>query len=251
MEIFIIMKQNSQYLRLQENLLYLNLKQIHLHLDHILDSNVSLLEGLLKLTDYEIEIKRENVLNAMVKVAHFPHYKTLKDFVFDFQPNINQHQLMNLSGLGFIEKKENILFLGNSGVGKTHLATAIGIEAAKARYSTYFIKCHELLTNLRQAQHENRLESRLKFYTRCKLLIIDELGYLPLQKGDERLLFQLIDRRYENKSTIITTNLPFDKWNENFNDSFITNAILDRLLHHSHVIQIMGDSYRLKDVLNE
>ena len=251
MEIFIIMKQNSQYLRLQENLLYLNLKQMHLHLDHILDSNVSLLEGLLKLTDYEIEIKRENVLNAMVKVAHFPHYKTFKEFDFEFQPNINQHQLMNLSGLGFIEKKENILFLGNSGVGKTHLATAIGIEAAKARYSTYFIKCHELLTNLRQAQHENRLESRLKFYTRCKLLIIDELGYLPLQKGDERLLFQLIDRRYENKSTIITTNLPFDKWNENFNDSFITNAILDRLLHHSHVIQIMGESYRLKDVLNE
>lgn len=251
MEIFIIMKQNSQYLRLQENLLYLNLKQMHLHLDHILDSNVSLLEGLLKLTDYEIEIKRENVLNAMVKVAHFPHYKTLKDFDFEFQPNINQNQLMNLSGLGFIEKKENILFLGNSGVGKTHLATAIGIEAAKAQYSTYFIKCHELLTNLRQAQHENRLESRLKFYTRCKLLIIDELGYLPLHKGDERLLFQLIDRRYENKSTIITTNLPFDKWNENFNDSFITNAILDRLLHHSHVIQIMGESYRLKDVLNE
>ena len=251
MEIFIIMKQNSQYLRLQENLLYLNLKQIHLHLDHILDSNISLLEGLLKLTDYEIEIKRENVLNAMVKVAHFPHYKTLKDFNFDFQPNINQHQLMNLSGLEFIEKKENILFLGNSGVGKTHLATSIGIEAAKARYSTYFIKCHELLTNLRQAQHENRLESRLKFYTRCKLLIIDELGYLPLHKGDERLLFQLIDRRYENKSTIITTNLPFDKWNENFNDSFITNAILDQLLHHSHVIQIMGESYRLKDVLNE
>ena len=251
MEIFIIMKQNSQYLRLQENLLYLNLKQMHLHLDPILDSNVSLLEGLLKLTDYEIEIKRENVLNAMVKVAHFPHYKTLKEFDFDFQPNINQNQLMNLSGLGFIDKKENILFLGNSGVGKTHLATAIGIESAKARYSTYFIKCHELLTNLRQAQHENRLESRLKFYTRCKLLIIDELGYLPLQKGDERLLFQLIDRRYENKSTIITTNLPFDKWNENFNDSFITNAILDRLLHHSHVIQIMGESYRLKDVLNE
>ena len=245
------MKQNSQYLRLQENLLYLNLKQMHLHLDHILDSNVSLLEGLLKLTDYEIEIKRENVLNSMVKVAHFPHYKTLKDFDFEFQPNINQNQLMNLSGLGFIEKKENILFLGNSGVGKTHLATAIGIEAAKARYSTYFIKCHELLTNLRQAQHENRLESRLKFYTRCKLLIIDELGYLPLHKGDERLLFQLIDRRYENKSTIITTNLPFDKWNENFNNSFITNAILDRLLHHSHVIQIMGESYRLKDVLNE
>ena len=251
MEIFIIMKQNSQYLRLQENLLYLNLKQMHLHLDPILDSNVSLLEGLLKLTDYEIEIKRENVLNAMVKVAHFPHYKTLKEFDFDFQPNINQNQLMNLSGLGFIEKKENILFLGNSGVGKTHLATAIGIESAKARYSTYFIKCHELLTNLRQAQHENRLESRLKFYTRCKLLIIDELGYLPLHKGDERLLFQLIDRRYENKSTIITTNLPFDKWNEIFNDSFITNAILDRLLHHSHVIQIMGESYRLKDIFNE
>ena len=99
-----------------------------------------------------------------------------------------------------------------------------------------------------QTQHESRLE---KSYTHCKLFIIDELGYLPLHKGDERLLFQLIDRRYENKSTIIRTNLPFDKWNENFNDSFITNAILERLLHHSHVIQIMGESYRLKDVLNE
>ena len=100
---------------------------------------------------------------------------------------------------------------------------------------------------VQQTQHENRL----KFYTRCKLLIIDELGYLPLHKGDERLLFQLIDRRCENKSTVITTKLPFDKWNENFNDTFITNTILNRLLHYSHVIQTMDESYRLKDVLNE
>lgn len=242
----------SNYLRLQENLTYLKLKQIQVHLDDILKKDeITLLDGLLKLTDYEVDVKRENVINAMVKVAHFPHLKTLDDFDFDFQPSINRQQILHLGALGFIEKQENIIFLGNSGVGKTHLATSIGIEAAKARYSTYFIKCHDLLENLRKASLENRLEHRLKHYARQKLLIIDELGYLPLQPGDGRLLFQLIDRRYESKSTIFTTNLPFDKWETLFEDSFITSAILDRVLHHSNVIQIVGESYRLKEVIRE
>lgn len=183
----------------------------------------------------------------MVKVANFPHTKTLNDFEFNFNEEINESQIKLLSTLQFIERNENIIFLGNSGVGKTHLSVSIGIEAAKKRISTYFIKCQDLIENLKKAQLENRLESRLKNYAKYKLLIIDELGYLPINKGDEKLLFQLIDRRYERKSTIITTNLNFDEWAELFSDEKVAQAIIDRLLHHSTVVPILGNSYRLKN----
>ena len=147
----------------------------------------------------------------------------------------------------FIENKENILFLGVPGVGKTHLATSIGIEAAKNRKITYFINCHDLILQLKRAKLENRLETRLKFFSKYKVLIIDEVGYLPIDKEGANLLFQLINKRYENSSTIITTNKPFSEWGEGFGDSVLASAILDRLLHHSHVINIVGSSYRLKD----
>lgn len=146
-----------------------------------------------------------------------------------------------------IEQKENIVFLGSSGVGKTHLATSIGIAAAKKRNSTYFIKCNDLILNLKKAKLENRLETRLKHYARYKLLIIDEIGYLPIDEDDAKLFFQLIDMRYENKSTIFTTNASFKSWGEIFQDPRLANAILDRILHHATVVNIVGDSYRLKD----
>ena len=148
-----------------------------------------------------------------------------------------------------IEKwnKENILFYGTPGTGKTHLATAIGIEAARKRNITYFITCHDLIQTLRKAHDENRLESRLKHFSKYKLLIIDEIGYLPVDKTGANLLFQLIAKRYEHNSTIITTNQPFSKWGDVFSDSMLANAILDRLLHHSHVLKMVGPSYRTKD----
>ena len=151
--------------------------------------------------------------------------------------------------MGFIDKKENIVFLGPSGVGKTHLATAIGIAAAKKRNSTYFIKCHDLIMQLKKEKLQNRLDDRLKHFNKYKLLIIDELGYLPIDKEDSKLFFQLIDRRYENKSTIITTNINFGEWDDIFGDPVIANAIVDRILHHAKVISISGKSYRLKDHL--
>lgn len=157
---------------------------------------------------------------------------------------------MELENLGFIEKKENTIFLGPSGVGKTHLATSIGITAAKKRVSTYFIKYHDLIAQLKKDRIENRLEERLKHFNKYKLLILDELGYLPIDKEDSKLLFQLIDRRYEKKSTIITTNINFSEWDEVFGDAVIANAILDRLIHHSEVVNINGKSYRLKDYIN-
>lgn len=245
-------KETSNYLRLKENLEYLKLKQFILHIDEqIADRNTSLIESLLKLTDYEVDTKRVNAANQMVKTAAFPALKGISSFDFSFQPSIDERQIKDLCQLGFLENNENIVFLGSSGVGKTHLSISIGIEAARQRYSTYFIKCSNLLENLKKAQDENRLEARLKHYASYKLLIIDELGYLPINEGDERLLFQLIDRRYEKKSTIVSTNINFSDWESIFYDTRIANAILDRILHHCTVVQIVGDSYRLKDIVNK
>lgn len=138
--------------------------------------------------------------------------KEIKDFDFDFQPSINKQQILDFTTLRFIEQKENIVFLGPSGVGKNHLAKSIGIAAAKKRTSTYFIKCNDLILNLKKARMENLLESRLKHYAKYKLLIIDEIGYLPIDVEDAKLFFQLIDMRYEKKSTILTTNAIFKTW---------------------------------------
>lgn len=192
-----------------------------------------------------MDYRRANMIKAMVKVAAFPFIKELKDF--DFQPTINKTQIVELESLGFIDNKENIVFLGPSGVGKTHLATSIGILAAKKRYSTYFIKCHDLIVQLKKAKLENRLDDRIKHFNKYRVLILDELGYLPIDKEDAKLFFQLIDKRYEKKSTIITTNINFSQWDEIFSDPVIANAILDRILHHAKVITINGKSYRLKD----
>ncbi|WP_289264640.1 IS21-like element helper ATPase IstB, partial [Dubosiella newyorkensis] len=202
---------NSEYQRLVSHLTYLKMDMMIEHLDEVLDQisgqSLSFVEALNKLTQYEIDRKEINMINSMVKVAGFPHRRELKDFDFSFQPSINKEQIMDFSTLRFLENKENIVFLGNSGVGKTHMAVSLGIEAAKKRNSTYFIKCHDLIQQLRKANEENRLENRLKNYSRYKLLIIDEIGYLPITKEESKLFFQLIDKRYEQKSTILTTNI--------------------------------------------
>lgn len=244
---------NSSYSKLIENLEYLKLNQMIANLDETIDfmnrNQLSFVETLIKLTDYEIDMKEINMVKSVVTVAAFPHLKEVKDFDFSFQPSINKEQILDFTSLRFIERKENIVFLGSSGVGKTHLATSIGIAAAKKRTSTYFIKCHDLILNLKKAKLENRLETRLKHYAKYKLLIIDEIGYLPIDAEDAKLFFQLIDLRYEAKSTILTTNANFKSWGEIFQDPKIANAILDRVLHHATVVNIVGDSYRLKDHL--
>lgn len=243
----------TNYQQLLQNLEYLQLKQMGLHLNEVLDFSVhnqlSLVDTLIKLTNYEIDVREQNMVQAMVKVGAFPHLKEIKDFDFSFQPSVNQQQILDFLTLRFIEENENIVFLGPSGVGKTHLATSIGIGAAKKRTSTYFMKCHDLIQNLKKAKLENRLESRLKHYTKYKLLIIDEIGYLPIDPEDAKMFFQLIDMRYEKRSTIFTTNVNFKTWDEVFQEPKLANAILDRILHHATVVTIVGDSYRLKNHL--
>ena len=243
------------YNKLINNLETLKLDKMQSYLPNYLDSikekDISIVDILYKLTEEEIKYRDERASRIQVTVAGFPFEKEMKDFDFSYQPGVNKQQLLELESLRFLENKENILFVGSSGVGKTHLAVSIGIAAAKRRYMTYFISCHDLIMQLKKAHSENRLEQRLKQFCKYKLLIIDEIGYLPVDRDGANLFFQLIAKRYEETSTIITTNQPFSKWGEVFSDNTLANAILDRLLHHSSVIKITGPSYRLKDKLEE
>jgi len=244
---------SSTYQQLSTSLEKLKLIQMKEHLEEVSNfvsqNKLSFSDGLLKLCTYEIDYKSETAAKSMIKAAAFPFVKTIEDYDFEFQPCVEKQDILEIATLRFMENAENIVFLGSSGVGKTHLATAIGIVAASKRYSTYFIKCNNLLQRLKKAKIENRLDSVLKYINRYKLLIIDELGYLPIDKEDSNLFFQLIDMRYEKKSTILTTNINFNDWDNIFYDAVVANAILDRILHHSKVITINGRSYRVKDYI--
>lgn len=245
----------NNYQSLCNNLKELKLNQISINLDEYIDKvnegKISIVDALYELTSKEIEVKNFNAMNAMVKVAGFPHHKELKDFDFDFQPKINKQQFLDFESLRFLENNSNIILIGNSGVGKTHLATSIGIAAAKKRVSTYFIKCHDLIEQLKKAYLENRLETRIKHFAKYKLLIIDEIGYLPIGEEEAKMFFQLIDRRYEKKSTIVTSNINLSDWSDIFVDNMLASAILDRLVHHSSIVNILGSSYRTAEALSK
>ena len=240
---------------LNKNLLLLDLERIKEILpDYIHKTNKenkSLTESLNYLLEEEIKYKDNRAAEGIIKSANFPFRKTLEDYDFSFQPSVNENQIKELSSLSFIENKENIVFVGNSGVGKTHLAVSLGIEAAKHRNSVYFITCHNLMIKLNKAQKENRLDKQLQHLAQYKVLIIDEIGYLPVDHQGSNLFFQLIAKRYMNKSTIVTTNMPFSRWGEVFSDNTLASAVLDRLLHYSHIIRITGNSYRIKDKIVE
>ena len=245
----------SNYVKLANNLDILKLIKIKENLDLYIElinkKEKNVVDALYELTNLEIELMNEKAIYGCVRTAGFPFIKTFDDFDFSFQPTINKEQILDFKNLRFVENKENIIFVGSPGVGKTHLATAIGINAAKNRDSTYFINCNDLISNLKKANSENRFMNRLNHYSKYKVLIIDEVGFLPIDTEGANMLFQLINKRYENHSTIITTNKPFGKWHEIFRDVTLANAILDRLLHHSHIINISGNSYRLKDKMEK
>lgn len=239
------------YAKLINGLTDLGIHKMQDHLDYYIElvnsgqkSFGDALEELIEIEEQNNQLRAEN---ACVKTAGFPFIKTMDDFDFSFQPGINKKEILELNNLGFIDKKENLLFVGSSGVGKTHLATAIGITCARSRISTYFVPFETLINQLKKALLENRLEARLKFFAKYKVLIIDEIGYMPIDIDAANLFFQLIAKRYERNSTIITTNSPFSKWGEIFGSPTLANAVLDRLLHHSQIISIKGPSYRLKE----
>lgn len=195
----------------------------------------------------ELSEKQERNTTMRIAMAHFPYQKTLENFDFKFQPSVDPKVIRELATGRFIANAENVLLLGPPGVGKTHLAVAIGMRACALGYRTLFVSAASLLTSLNKACSENRLEEKLKQLTQPKLLIIDEIGYLPLDRQGANLIFQLISRRYERGAVIITSNQSLTGWGDVFGDAVIATAILDRLLHHAVTINVKGESYRLKE----
>ena len=241
----------STLIQLNNNLETLKLNRfkenLNAYLDLIAEGTKTPLDAINELIELEISERDNNAIKACVKVANFPFFRTLNDYDFNFQPSVDKARIMDLATLRFLENNENVIFCGTPGVGKTHLAVALGTIAAKQRYSVYFISFHELISQLRKAKFENRLETRIKWFCRYRLLCIDEVGYEKMDNDTANLFFNLVAKRYEKSSTIITTNLLFSKWPEVFGDPILTNALLDRLLHHCVVMNINGASYRLKD----
>lgn len=195
----------------------------------------------------EIAKRRQRNVEAGSKLAHFPFKRTLEEFDFDFQPSVDKKLIMELATLSFLNEAVNVVFLGPPGVGKSHLSVALGMEAVNHGISVYFTKAHDMLTDLKKAYQEGRIRRRIAMYLRPKLLICDEVGFLPLDRLEADLAFQVVSARYERSSTVVTSNKSFGDWGELMGDPVLASAILDRLLHHSHIINIRGESYRLKE----
>ena len=212
------------------------------------NTKLSYQDYLHRLLEQQVLSKIERSVNAKMQRACFPQVKRLEEFDFTFQPKINEKLIRELATLEFMNTAKNVLFIGAPGVGKTHLAISLGLKAAQARKRVVFYTAEQLTQELAAAEVSGRLNKMLDIMTRVDLLIIDELGYLSLTKQTAKLFFQLVSKRYEKGSIIVTSNKPFEQWGEIFNDEVVAAAILDRLLHHSYPFLISGKSFRLKNI---
>lgn len=209
--------------------------------------NVSFETFLLRLCERELVERQQRATERRIKAAKFPTLKTIESFRFAAQPSINEALVRELLTGEFIEARENVLLIGNSGTGKTHLATALGLAACQEGRKVRFFAVTSLVTQLLEAREDRRLERLVKQLGRQDLLILDELGYVPFTKAGAELLFEVVSRAYERQSLIVTTNLPFEQWPEVCGSERLTGAMLDRLTHRVHIVEANGESYRLRD----
>jgi DNA replication protein DnaC len=236
--------------RMDQMLTRLKLTGIRDQLDTLLDEagrkDLNLRESLAYMLEVEVARKDQRRFAMGLSIAKFPFVRSLDDFDYEAQPSIDEKLVRELSLCRWVANGDATLLLGPPGVGKTHLAVGLGRKAIEHGYTVLFTQAPHIVAALSRAHDEGRLEEKLAYYAKPKLLIIDELGYLPFERDAAHLFFQLVARRYERGSILITSNRSVGEWGTIFDDAVLATAILDRLLHHSHIITIRGDSYRLK-----
>jgi len=245
--------KHGTLLALKEDLKALKLstmaRGIEVHLRQAKETGIGYDEFLLELTAVELQARGENRLNRRIREAKFPLMKPVETFDLNAVPDLDIRLFRELTNCGYIQEHRNIIFLGRSGTGKTHMATALGIEACKNNYRTRFVSCYGLVNELIEAREERQLQRLLQRYSRYDVIILDEVGYVPFSKEGSELLFQVLAERYEKGSIVITTNLGFADWTQVFGDPVMTAALLDRLTHKAHIINCTWESYRLKQSL--